>query len=71
LLADTVSRSPCTFEPDEGLSEVATRMSDYDLTVAPVVDEQGVLLGIVSVDDLLELMIPDDWRRRTSALSNE
>lgn len=71
LLADAISPSPCTFETDEGLSEVATRMADYDLTVAPVVDERGVLLGIVSVDDLLELMIPDDWRRRVSALGNE
>ncbi len=58
-------------ETDDELSEIATRMADYDLTIAPVVDERGVLLGIVSVDDLLELMIPDDWRRRVNALSNE
>jgi Mg/Co/Ni transporter MgtE len=46
-------------------------MADYDLTLAPVVDDDGQLLGIVTVDDLLELMIPDDWRRRISALQNE
>ena len=46
-------------------------MADYDLMIAPVVDQEGAVLGIVTVDDLLDLMIPDDWRRRVSALSNE
>ena len=71
LLADAMSTPPLTFEPDDELSEIATQMADYDLTVAPVVDHEGQALGIVSVDDLLEMMIPDDWRRRASALSNE
>jgi CBS domain-containing protein len=71
LLADAKSAPPLTFEPDDELSEIATRMADYDLTVAPVVDAQGTVLGIVTVDDLLEMMIPDDWRRRAGALSSE
>jgi CBS domain-containing protein len=71
LLAETKSSPPLTLEPDDELSEIATRMADYDLTIAPVVDEDGAILGIVTVDDLLEMMIPDDWRRRMSALSTE
>jgi len=71
LLVDAMSPPPLVFEPDDELSEIATKMADYDLTVAPVVDQDGEALGIVSVDDLLEMMIPDDWRRRASALSNE
>jgi CBS domain-containing protein len=70
-LSDAMSPPPLTFEPDDELSEIATKMADYDLTVAPVVDQEGRALGIVSVDDLLEMMIPDDWRRRISALNNE
>ena len=70
-LADAMSPPPLTLEPDDELSEIATKMADYDLTVAPVVDQEGRALGIVSVDDLLEMMIPDDWRRRISALNNE
>ena len=62
---------PLTFEPDDELVEIAMKMADYDLTIAPVIDEQGAVLGIVTVDDLLEMMIPDDWRRRASALSSE
>lgn len=49
---------------DADLSDVALLMSDYNLSAAPVVDEQNRLLGAISVDDVLELMIPDDWRRR-------
>jgi CBS domain-containing protein len=71
LLADAAVPPPLLLTPDEELSEIAIRMADYDLTIAPVVDGRGVQLGIVSVDDLLEQMIPDDWRRRLNALVNE
>ena len=71
LLADAKSSAPLAFETDDDLSEIATRMADYDLTIAPVLDEQRAILGIVTVDDLLEMMIPDDWRRRVSSLSSE
>jgi CBS domain-containing protein len=71
LLVDAKSSPPLTLEPDDDLSEIAMKMADYDLTIAPVVDEEGGILGIVTVDDLLEMMIPDDWRRRVNALSNE
>jgi CBS domain-containing protein len=71
LLAEAKSSPPLVFETDDELSEIATRMADYDLMIAPVLDERGALLGIVSVDDLLEMMIPDDWRRRLNAFANE
>jgi CBS domain-containing protein len=71
LLADAQSPPPLTFETDDDLSEIATRMADYDLTVAPVIDEEHAILGIVTIDDLLKMMIPDDWRRRVSTLSDE
>lgn len=70
-LAEVISPPPLTLAADDDLSEIAIKMADYDLTLAPVVDDDGKLLGIVTVDDLLELMIPDDWRRRLSALQNE
>jgi Mg/Co/Ni transporter MgtE len=70
-LADAKLPPPLTLDPDDDLSEIALKMADYDLMIAPVVDQEGAVLGIVTVDDLLDLMIPDDWRRRVSALSNE
>ena len=71
LLAEAKSPPPLVFETDDELSEIATRMADYDLMIAPVVDERGALVGIVSVDDLLEMLIPDVWRRRLNAFANE
>jgi CBS domain-containing protein len=70
-LREVKSAAPLALSPDDDLTEIAMHMADYDLTVAPVLDPEGRLLGIVTVDDLLELMIPDDWRRRISALANE
>jgi CBS domain-containing protein len=49
------------------LPELATLMTDYDLTGLPVVDENGKPMGVVSVDDVLERVIPEEWRWRSAA----
>ena len=33
-------------------------MTDFDLTVVPVVDEREQMMGVVTVDDVLELVLP-------------
>lgn len=50
------------------LEEVARLMTDFDLTVVPVVDEQERMVGVVTVDDVLELVLPSGWRRRFGVL---
>jgi Mg/Co/Ni transporter MgtE len=42
-------------------------MSDYNLIALPVLDADGKAVGIIAVDDILELLIPEDWRRRAGA----
>jgi CBS domain-containing protein len=42
-------------------------MADFNLYSIPVVDEEDRLLGVVTVDDVLEATIPEDWRRREPA----
>jgi CBS domain-containing protein len=49
---------------DADAEEVATLMNKYDLLAVPVVDEQDRLLGIVTVDDVMDLVLPAAHRRR-------
>ena len=46
------------------LPEIARLMTDYNLMSLPVVDGEGRPIGLLAVDDVIELMLPEDWRRR-------
>jgi len=45
-----------TVNPDEDQEDVAEQVSKYDLLAMPVVDERGRILGIVTVDDALDVL---------------
>jgi hypothetical protein len=60
-----------TLRADAPFEEVARLMADYNLTCAPVVDEHERMLGIVTVDDVLEAMLPRGWRRRFGLLGED
>jgi CBS domain-containing protein len=62
---------PQRVRPEADLEEVSRLMTDYDLTVVPVVDEEERLLGVVTVDDVLELVLPKGWRRRFGVLGED
>lgn len=55
-VAALVERDVITVDPDDDQELVAETMSKYDLLAVPVVDENGKLLGIVTVDDALDVM---------------
>ena len=63
-LAELAEAEPVHVHPEADLTEVAIRMADYNLTTMPVIDDDRILLGVVTVDDVLEVTIPEDWRRR-------
>src|SRR5499425_2412248 len=54
--------------PDEPASEVAQRIAEYNLLALPVIDASGDILGIVTVDDAMEILLPKDWRQRLPRL---
>lgn len=53
-----------TVWPEEDARETASIMSEYNLLALPVVDSEGKLLGIVTVDDAMELLLPDQFRKQ-------
>ncbi len=57
--------------PDAELEEVARLMTDFDLTVVPVTDENDHLVGVITVDDVLEVVLPHGWRRHFGMLGGE
>jgi CBS domain-containing protein len=58
---------PVRVGADTDVVDVAVLMSDYNLITIPVVDERRQMIGVITVDDVLEATLPDDWRRREAA----
>ena len=54
--------------PDEAANEVAQRIAEYNLMALPVVDDSQDILGIITVDDAMEILLPKDWRQRVPKL---
>ena len=45
--------------------EVASLIAKYDLLAVPVVDARRTLLGTVTVDDVVELILPRGWKKKS------
>jgi len=63
-LAEAVTPVAARLRAETDLPAVAVMMSDYNLTALPVVDAADRVIGLVTVDDLLDAMLPPEWRRR-------
>ena len=53
-----------TLRAETGLREVAELLTKYNLLTLPVVGGEGEILGIVTVDDVLNLILPMIWKKR-------
>lgn len=56
IVTEIAERDVIKVDPDDDQEDVVETMSKYDLLALPVVDENGVLLGIVTVDDALDVL---------------
>jgi len=63
-LIEVCDTDPVRVGTDTDITEVAVLMTDYNLITIPVVDDANRLLGVITVDDILEIALPRDWRRR-------
>jgi magnesium transporter len=58
-----------TVHPDTPAVDVAATIAKYDLLAVPVVDKQGRMLGIVTVDDAIDAIMPDDLAKKLPRLT--
>jgi len=66
-LSDVYDDDPVRVGADTDVVDVAVLMSDYNLITIPVVDDRRKMIGVITVDDVLEVTLPGDWRRREAA----
>ena len=66
-LAEACDRNPVRIGPGTDVTDVAVLMTDYNLTTIPVVDTGCRMIGLITVDDVLEVTLREDWRRREAA----
>jgi CBS domain-containing protein len=62
LLGSLVDTDTQGLSPDATLNEVSSYLASYNLLSVPVVDGNERLLGAVTVDDVLDHLLPDNWR---------
>ena len=68
-VADVMIPEPVTVGVLADEDEVAEIVAHYNLLAVPVVDAAGHLAGIVTVDDAMDAILPDAWRKRLPRLA--
>jgi CBS domain-containing protein len=66
-LREIAEADPVRVHPDADLIDITLLVTDYNLLNLPVVDEEDHLIGVITVDDVLESSVPRNWRRREPA----
>jgi len=54
--------------PSDSAEDVAQTISEYNLLALPVIDDEGDIAGIVTVDDAMEILLPKNLQRRLPRL---
>ncbi|MEO9138413.1 MAG: CBS domain-containing protein [Jatrophihabitans sp.] len=62
LVSGVCEKDTGALRPDAHLEQVTRHLATYNLVAVPVVDERDRLLGAVSVDDVLDHLLPEGWR---------
>ncbi len=64
-IEDVMQTMPPSVNVKESVKEVAYEMDKYNLFTIPAVDEEGVLEGIITIDDVMHVAVAEAWGKRT------
>ncbi len=67
-LGDLTEQSPVAIHPDCDINTILYKMSDFNLQALPVIDDSETMIGVVTVDDVLELLLTSTPLRRALGL---
>ena len=70
-LGSIVRPDPPHVHADWDIHAIVRKMADFNLTVAPVMDDRHLMIGVITVDDVLEQLLPTGWRRDYGMVSAE
>jgi Mg/Co/Ni transporter MgtE (contains CBS domain) len=62
LVSSLVDTTINAVRPDTPLGDVTRNFAAYNIVALPVIDEDDHLLGAVTIDDVVDHMLPEDWR---------
>ena len=62
LISGIIEKDTNSLGPHTTIADITRHLATYNLVAAPVLDDAGRLLGAVSVDDVLDHLLPEDWR---------
>jgi CBS domain-containing protein len=66
LVSAVLDKSLTPLRPDSSLIEVSQMLATYNMVASAVVDDADRLVGAVTVDDILDALLPTDWRERAT-----
>lgn len=68
VIGEIMKNDPISLSPEMNQREVADAISKYNLLAVPVVDSEKKILGIITVDDVMDLILPPVSRRKRQML---
>jgi len=68
LLGELIDTEITPIGPEWQLNDIASYLANYNLLSVPIVDENQRLIGAVAIDDLLDHLLPPDWRKKASEM---
>lgn len=63
-IVDVMKTQCIKVEVGDSVDDVRDLITKYDLLAVPVIDDDGVLRGIITVDDVIDRMVTPQWKRR-------